>query len=147
MDDDENSQWANRDIFNIGSVQGDIKVVNYDKQPRSRQEFKARQRLLCEMRAELAGRKPLHQSVVLNLGKEQQPHQVQRPWDVSVKVGEQRSFQLSPETSILEVFDEPTISGKLLILGKPGSGKTTTLLELAQALCDRAEADSEAPVP
>jgi hypothetical protein len=145
--DDQNSQNANRDIFNFENVQGDVKVVNYDKQPRSRQEFNARKRLLNEMRTELAGRKPLHQAAMLNLGKEQQPHQVQRPWDVSVKVGEQRSFQLPSETSILEVFEEPTIGGKLLILGKAGSGKTTTLLELAQGLCDRAEMDSNAPIP
>jgi GTPase SAR1 family protein len=142
--DDQN---ANRDIFNIGSIQGDLNVVNYDKQPRSRQEFNARKRLLNEIRTELAGRKPLHQAAMLNLGKEQQPHQVQRPWDVSVKVGEQRSFQLPSETSILEVFEEPTIGGKLLILGKAGSGKTTTLLELAQRLYDRAEMDSNAPIP
>ena len=145
--DDQNSQNANRDIFNFENVQGDVKVVNYDKQPRSRQEFNARKRLLNEMRTELAGRKPRHQAAMLNLGKEQQPHQVQRPWDVSVKVGEQRSFQLPSEISILEVFEEPTIGGKLLILGKAGSGKTTTLLELAQGLGDRAEMDSNAPIP
>lgn len=145
--DDQNSQNANRDIFNIGSIQGDLNVVNYDKQPRSRQEFNARKRLLNEMRTELAGRKPLHQAAMLNLGKEQQPHQVKRPWDVSVKVGEQRSFQLPSEKSILEVFEEPSIGGKLLILGKAGSGKTTTLLELAHRLCDRAEMDSNAPIP
>ncbi|MEQ8385358.1 MAG: NACHT domain-containing protein [Coleofasciculus sp. A1-SPW-01] len=81
------------------------------------------------------------------MGKEQQPQQVQRPWDMSVKVGEQRSVQLPPQTTILDVFDNPTISGKFLILGKPGGGKTTTLLELAEALIERAEGDSDAPIP
>ena len=33
------------------------------------------------------------------------------------------------------------------LLGKPGGGKTTTLLELAQALVKRAETDSDAPIP
>ncbi|MEX6779890.1 NACHT domain-containing protein [Limnospira fusiformis NRMCF6962] len=83
----------------------------------------------------------------MNLGKEQQPQQVQRPWDMSVKVGEQRRVQLPPQTTILDVFDNPTISGKFLILGKPGGGKTTTLLELAEALLERAEGDSNAPIP
>ncbi|BBD55211.1 hypothetical protein [Planktothrix agardhii] len=36
---------------------------------------------------------------------------------------------------------------KFLILGKPGGGKTTTLLELAEALIERAEGDSDAPIP
>ena len=45
------------------------------------------------------------------------------------------------------MFDNPTISGKFLILGKPGGGKTTTLLELAEALLERAEGDSNAPIP
>ncbi|WP_431620325.1 NACHT domain-containing protein [Limnospira platensis] len=66
---------------------------------------------------------------------------------MSVKVGEQRSVQLPPQTTILDVFDNPTISGKFLILGKPGGGKTTTLLELAEALIERAEGNSDAPIP
>lgn len=89
----------------------------------------------------------IHRAAFVNLGKEQQPQHVQRPWDMSVKVGEQRSVQLPPQTTILDVFDNPTISGKFLILGKPGGGKTTTLLELAEALIERADGDNNAPIP
>ena len=39
------------------------------------------------------------------------------------------------------------MQGALLILGEPGSGKTTTLLELARDLIARAEKDSTLPVP
>jgi DNA polymerase III delta prime subunit len=115
----------------------------------SKQEYRHRQALLSQMGTEVESRlaQSLHHAVLLNLGKEQQPHQVQRPWDISVKVGEQRSFQLPSETSILEVFENAAMSGKFLILGKPGGGKTTTLLELAQALVERAETDSDAPIP
>lgn len=115
----------------------------------SKQEYRHRQALLSQMGTEVESRlaQSLHHAVLLNLGKEQQPHQVQRPWDISVKVGEQRSFQLPSETSILEVFKNSAMSGKFLILGKPGGGKTTTLLELAQALVERAETDSDAPIP
>ncbi|MCL1474157.1 NACHT domain-containing protein [Argonema antarcticum] len=115
----------------------------------SRQELKARQKLLSEVETEVESRlaQSLHHAIPLNLGKEQQPHQVQRPWDVSVKVGEERSFKLPSETSILEVFENPAINGKFLILGKPGGGKTTTLLQLAEALIQRAETDSDAPIP
>ena len=115
----------------------------------SKQEYRNRQALLSQMGTEVESRlaQSLHHAVLLNLGKEQQPHQVQRPWDVSVKVGEQRSFQLPSQTSILEVFENPVINGKFLILGKPGGGKTTTLLELAQALVERAQTDHDAPIP
>ncbi|MDT9274392.1 MAG: NACHT domain-containing protein [Limnospira sp. PMC 737.11] len=115
----------------------------------SKQEYRDRQNILTQMRTEVESRltQSIHRAAIVNLGKEQQPQQVQRPWDMSVKVGEQRRVQLPPQTTILDVFDNPTISGKFLILGKPGGGKTTTLLELAEALLERAEGDSDAPIP
>ncbi|MCX5962068.1 MAG: hypothetical protein NT070_02685 [Cyanobacteria bacterium] len=42
--------------------------------------------------------------------------------------------ELPPQIKIIEVFRWPDVSGRLLILGHPGAGKTTTLLELAQEL-------------
>ena len=39
------------------------------------------------------------------------------------------------------------MGGKLLILGKPGAGKTTTLLRLARGLIEDEENDDDAPVP
>ena len=36
---------------------------------------------------------------------------------------------------------------RILLLGAPGSGKTTTLLHVAQRLIDEAEADPSAPIP
>ena len=49
------------------------------------------------------------------------------------------------ETTILETFDDPDIAGQLLILGAPGSGKTTALLKLADNLLDRAEQSRKIP--
>lgn len=51
------------------------------------------------------------------------------------------------QTKIIDIFDRPHIDGKLLILGEPGSGKTTALLQLAQDLVERAEADSQHAIP
>lgn len=120
----------------------------------SRQEYRIRQALLEQTGTEVKERlsQSLHYVIFgeqspLILGKEQQPYQVQRPWDVSVKMGEQRSRKLPPNTSILEIFQSESVGGRLLILGKPGSGKTTTLLELAQALVAQAEQDGDAPIP
>jgi|GEM_PF-2275977 len=87
----------------------------------------------------------LHHQVKLNLTKETQPQQV-RPWGMEVKVAIARSSQLlPPETTIGQVFDQ--CSGHLLILGEPGAGKTTSLLDLALELLARAEADRQQRIP
>ncbi|MBW4421343.1 MAG: NACHT domain-containing protein [Myxacorys californica WJT36-NPBG1] len=88
----------------------------------------------------------LHNQILINLGKQAQPEQVHRLWDMEVKSG-QITQTIPPETAILEVFDRADIAGKLLILGKPGAGKTTTLLELARALVRKALDDPSEPMP
>ncbi|NER97973.1 MAG: hypothetical protein F6J86_29700 [Symploca sp. SIO1B1] len=87
----------------------------------------------------------LHHHVRLNLPKETQPRQV-RPWGMEVKVAIAPSSQLlPPETSIGQVFEQ--CSGRLLILGEPGAGKTTSLLDLALELMEKAEADPQQRIP
>jgi hypothetical protein len=48
---------------------------------------------------------------------------------------------------IIDVFCRGDVAGRLLILGEPGSGKSTTLLELARDLVAVAEQDDTEPVP
>jgi len=105
--------------------------------------------LLAAVKEEVAARlrQSLHNAVLINLGKESQPQQVKRPWDAEIKIGLKPAEPLSDTTTILEVFDSQEIAGKLLILGVPGSGKTTTQLELAQELIKRAEEQPDYPVP
>jgi eukaryotic-like serine/threonine-protein kinase len=55
------------------------------------------------------------------------------------------SEQLPPGTTITQVFDR--VGGRLLILGRPGSGKTTALLELARDLLQRVDPASTQPIP
>lgn len=64
-----------------------------------------------------------------------------------LKDKEKQSSRLKSTQKIIEVFEQPEISGKLLILGEPGSGKTTELLQLAQDLVTRVEQDDRQPVP
>jgi len=52
---------------------------------------------------------------------------------------------LPPGTSILDVYD--LAGGDVLILGEPGVGKTTQLLNLAVALQERAALDEQHPLP
>ncbi|MBD2458481.1 NACHT domain-containing protein [Nostoc sp. FACHB-87] len=105
--------------------------------------------LLASVKEEVTARlrQSLHNAVLINLGKESQPQQVKRPWDAEIKIGLKPVVPLPDTTTILSVFESEEIAGKLLILGNPGSGKTTTQLELAQALVSRAEEQPEYPVP
>ncbi|MHC5771644.1 MAG: NACHT domain-containing protein [Nostoc sp.] len=105
--------------------------------------------LLAAVKEEVTARlrQSLHNAVLINLGKESQPQQVKRPWDAEIKIGLKPAVPLPETTTIVEVFDSPDIAGKLLILGAPGSGKTTTQLELAQVLVNRAEEQFNYPIP
>lgn len=69
---------------------------------------------------------------------------VPRLWEVEVKVGKQPSQRLSEEQKVLEFFAGGAFAGIMLILGAPGAGKTTTLLELAATWAN--SSDSSVPV-
>lgn len=112
-------------------------------------EQKVRKEFLDAVKAEVKDRlgTAFHNRVRLKLDKEKRPAEVQRPWDLEVKLRKVEPVLLPPETRIIDVFDQAEVGGRLLILGKPGSGKTTTLLELADALILRAQGDDDAPMP
>ncbi|XHX81199.1 MAG: NACHT domain-containing protein [Stenomitos frigidus ULC029] len=137
-------QQADRDIFNIDN-KGTVTVINQPVPQRSRSESLLLQAVKQEVISRLD--QSLHNAVFINLGKQSQPQQVKRPWDAEIKIGSRSPEPLPTETTILDVFDRPGIDGRLLILGEPGAGKTTTMLDLAKALCDRAEQDATAFIP
>jgi DNA polymerase III delta prime subunit len=72
---------------------------------------------------------------------------VQPPWEAMWYQPEKLPQPLPAGTRVLEVFDKPEIKRQLLILGEPGSGKTTTMLELARDLLERAKGDNSQPIP
>jgi hypothetical protein len=106
-----------------------------------------RRDLLNDVEGEVQNRleQSLHSAVLINLLKEKQPQQVRRPWDLEVKGGQQPNSPVPPGTQIIDIFDQN--KGRLLVLGAPGAGKTTTLLQLAKELIARAQTDSGAPMP
>jgi GTPase SAR1 family protein len=114
--------------------------------PNSRNRFQ--QMLLQQVSTEVESRinSSLHNRVYIVLDTEQNPSQVECPWQIEVKVGSQPKIILH-NTEITTVFDQPEITGRLLILGQPGSGKTTMLLKLAEELVKRANNDPAQPVP
>ena len=106
-------------------------------------------KLLRFVETEVAGRlaQSLHNRVYIELHKEEDPTQVVPPWAVDVKLGNAEAERCPEGTTITELFDRKEIGGKLLVLGAPGSGKTTMLLQLAAELVSRAIAKATEPVP
>jgi predicted NACHT family NTPase len=78
-------------------------------------------------------------------GLQMQPGMVVNPFGESVQESHQSPHTLSPQTSIIQVYDR--VNGRLLISGEPGAGKTTLLLELARELLDRAQVDETRQLP
>lgn len=91
--------------------------------------------------------KSIHQVALIDLGKETQAEAVANAWEQVLELPDQSRQTLPPDKKISHIFDE--MNRALLILGKPGSGKTITLLQLAQDLIVQAETDETftQPVP
>lgn len=89
--------------------------------------------------------KSLYKEVLIELGMETKQAAVDNnPWDTIVQQTGKPNRKLG-DKKILEVFSE--FQGALLILGDPGSGKTTTLLELTRDLIALAIEDDSKPIP
>lgn len=88
----------------------------------------------------------LHNAGLIHLGLDFQPNVVaNRPWDFALYQPGQPERTIATDKPIVELFDD--MDQQLLILGEPGSGKTTTLLALADGLLTRAAADPAMPTP
>lgn len=89
--------------------------------------------------------KSLYAEARLELGMETKPEAVENPWDTVLHHIDYGDYKLPPETKIKDLFD--SMNGEMLILGEPGSGKTTTLLELARDLINLTFEDELQPIP
>jgi len=87
----------------------------------------------------------VHDEALLELGKEALPGVVEHPWEKVLEIPGQAGRPMPFEFGIGEVFKE--VGRFLLILGEPGAGKTTTLLELARELVSRTRRDVSQPIP
>jgi DNA polymerase III delta prime subunit len=87
----------------------------------------------------------LHHRAWLELGLDWRTDAVEHPWD-RIVVAPDRPIQTLPrEDSIAAVFT--AAQNTLLVLGEPGAGKTTALLELARDLVARARQAAHEPAP
>jgi predicted NACHT family NTPase len=86
----------------------------------------------------------LHHEVLISLGKRPMDVAVDASCKYTVEMPEATSWARLDKRDVSAVYDA---TGLLLILGEPGSGKTTTLLDLAWTLLERARADLKERVP
>jgi hypothetical protein len=80
----------------------------------------------------------------LVLGMERRPDLLDLGGRIIYQLGS-RPEPLPADTPIGEVFD--MVGGGMLIVGAPGGGKTTLLLQLCDELLDRADRDPGRPIP
>ncbi len=88
--------------------------------------------------------KSLHGAALLDLGIKEDPDALNYPWAIKREANKET---LPAGTSMLEIFQEIGLGRSLLILGAPGSGKTTMLLELTRQLIERAREDVTEYIP
>ena len=86
----------------------------------------------------------LHNEVLISLGKRKVDDFVDAPWKYTVHISEGLNSPPLENRDVKVIYDA---TGLLLILGEPGCGKTTTLLDVARTLLDRSEADIKERVP
>jgi len=87
----------------------------------------------------------VHGAVVFELGLQERADLVAHPWDIVLQTSGQCKRPIPRSTKVVSIFN--AMNQALLILGAPGSGKTTMLLELARDAIARAEKDTELPIP
>jgi len=87
----------------------------------------------------------LYQVARIELGLEFDPDAVVHAWESVVQRPNQPNQAIPAGKSIVAVFDD--LLGEMLILGAPGAGKTTVLLELARDLIARARSNQQHPIP
>lgn len=89
----------------------------------------------------------VHHQAVIELNKHSLETAVaeDNSWQMVLAMPGDELKKLPPDTHIVDVFVE--MDETLLVLGDPGAGKTTTLLQLANELIEQARLNPDFPIP
>lgn len=147
--DVEAQEFIGRDKHVHGDEVHGNKVIIQRLDPadaRNQRNHKAMRQLVKSFWIDGVLKHSLYREVLIRLNVKEKSDAVDnRHWELILQQPEQTNYSLPNTTSVIEVFDQ--MNQLLLILGDPGSGKTTMMLELADALLKRAEVDPTHPTP
>ena len=133
----------------FGKVQVDQASLNAAK-PISQEEYRWRQVLLDKVQKfwiEGVLAKSLHMKVLIELGLEERGEFIPSPIEGVEEFSSDSRQSFPAGTDAAKIFQDIGAGRTLLILGEPGSGKTVTLLKLAESLVTRTENDLSQPLP
>lgn len=92
-------------------------------------------------------KRSLHNQILLELGLEERFNAVRSPISGAEEFPDLGPNVFPEGTQAINVFEKLGVGRTLLILGEPGSGKTITLLKIAQSLIDKIDDSLGQPVP
>jgi len=116
----------------------------------TRQQLKNRQALLNKVRkfwVEGVLETSLQDQVLIELDLEERADAVVSSWTLELATTDEAQKPLPKGTNVISIFDQLGERRMLLILGEPGAGKTTTLLELTRNFVNRAEQGLDYRIP
>ncbi|MEM7532376.1 MAG: pentapeptide repeat-containing protein [Chloroflexota bacterium] len=150
------TKWPNEfDSWNSGTIHygfqkdinGNITQIARDpKNVRNQKNHAVLRQVVYKFWVDGVLRNSLFNEVRIRLNLAIQPDAVDnRPWDLVLQQLDRPDYEIDERKQLIGIYDD--IGKLMLILGAPGSGKTTSLLMLAESLLTRASADPTYPTP
>ena len=143
-----------RDIINSTKTQppglSDINLNTPPSSHHSKQSYRNRQILLNKVKnywVKGVLETSLHGIALIELGLENRLDALAHPWGMLWETKEQTKQQLKEGTKVTDLFLQLGTGRSLLILGEPGAGKTTTLLEITRDLIRISQHNINQPIP